>query len=159
MPFWITCYHLIWATKDREPFIGPSVEKHLYPFLIARSRELGVYVHALGGSTDHVHLIVSIPPNISVAHVVKTLKGASSHMLNQGQSDSHFAWQRGYGVVTLGQRQRAEAVEYVRQQQEHHRARTTNAWLERESEHDEGPVATEGCLRLQTSGDIGPTGA
>jgi len=140
MPFWITCYHLIWATKDREPFICPSVEKCLYPFLIARSGELGVYVHALGGSTDHAHLVVSIPPSMSVAHVVKTLKGASSHMLNQVQSDSRFAWQRGYGVVTLGQRQRAAAVAYVRQQKEHHRAMTTNAWLERESEHDEGSV-------------------
>jgi putative transposase len=71
---------------------------------------------------------------------VKTLKGASSHDLNQqGVLNTLFAWQRGYGVLSLGSRQLADAVEYVRRQKEHHRDKTTIAWLERDADDDEGP--------------------
>ena len=54
--------------------------------------------------------------------------------------DYHFAWQRGYGVISLGQRQKAEAEAYVRNQKEHHRQQTAIEWLERYTEFDEGPL-------------------
>jgi hypothetical protein len=79
----------------------------------------------------------------SRAHVVKTLKGASSHDLNQqGVLDTLFAWQGSYGVLSLGSRQLAGAVEYVRRQKEHHCDNTTMAWLERYADDDEGPEDT-----------------
>ncbi|OGO35984.1 MAG: hypothetical protein A2W35_18075 [Chloroflexi bacterium RBG_16_57_11] len=63
---------------------------------------------------DHIHLIVSIPPHHSVAEVIKSLKGASSHDLKlAGVLGKDFAWQRGYGVFTLGERQRKDAEAYV----------------------------------------------
>ncbi|MFH1633687.1 MAG: transposase, partial [Chloroflexota bacterium] len=82
------------------------------------------------------HLIVSIPPKHAVAYIVKCLKGASSHYLTQ--AGVTFAWQRGYGVLTLGERQRPQAETYVRDQKVHHEAETSIAWLERYAEFDEG---------------------
>ena len=73
-------------------------------------------------------------------HHVKRLKGASAFDLNQsGALDEQFNWQRGYGILTLGERQRPQAEAYVRNQKEHHRQQTTNDWLERTDEFDEGP--------------------
>ena len=73
-------------------------------------------------------------------HHAKRLKGASAFDLNQsGALDEQFNWQRGYGVLTLGERQRPQAEAYVRNQKEHHRQQTTNDWLERTDEFDEGP--------------------
>ncbi|PJF33757.1 MAG: hypothetical protein CUN57_01320, partial [Phototrophicales bacterium] len=75
-----------------------------------------------------------------VAYVVKRLKGASAFDLNQsGLLDDQFNWQRGYGVLTLGERQRVKAEAYVQNQKEHHRQQSTNSWLERVDEFDEGP--------------------
>jgi putative transposase len=92
---------------------------------------------------DHMHVVAAVPPKEAVAHVVKTLKGASLHDLNQQPvRDTLFAWQRGYGVLSLGSRQRADATEYVRRQKEHHRANTAMAWLERDADDDEGPEDT-----------------
>jgi putative transposase len=85
-------------------------------------------------------LIVAIPPKHAIAEIVKRLKGASSHYLNYDvRLEQQFAWQRGYGVLSIGERQRAIAEAYVENQKQHHGEQTTNAWLERAEEFDEGP--------------------
>ena len=116
MPFWRTYYHLVWATKNREPLITPGVEPRLYAYLVAKAAELAAFVYAVNGCPDHVHLIVTIPPHVAVSHLIKHLKGASSHDLNQQLVEEHFAWQRGYGVLTLGERQKPDAEVYVQRQ-------------------------------------------
>ena len=140
MPFWRTYYHLIWATKNRADLIRPELEAVLFQYLINKAAEMDVRVYAIDGWTDHLHLVVSIPPKHAISAIVKRLKGSSSHYLNEsGLSEDAFAWQRGYGVFTLGENQRARAENYVRNQKEHHRRQVTNDWLERVDAFDEGP--------------------
>jgi REP element-mobilizing transposase RayT len=143
MAFWRLYYHLIWATRDRAHLIEPKMESNLYGYLIHKASESGVYVYAVNGWYDHIHLVVSVPPKLAIAEVVKRLKGASAHHFNNSiQLDYEFAWQRGYGVFSLGEKQRALAEEYVREQKAHHDKGTTNSWLERCAELDEGPWDT-----------------
>ena len=116
------------------------MEPRLFAYLVRKASELGVYVYAINGWYDHVHLIVAIPPKHAVAYVVKCLKGASSHDLNHAvQLDYQFAWQRGYGALSLGERQRPQAEAYVQNQKQHHVQESANSWLERYAELDEGP--------------------
>ncbi len=75
MPFWRSYAHLVWTTKNREPFIRPGMEADLYACLVAKAVEMGCYVHAVNGIADHVHLIISIPPKHSVSDVVKKPEG------------------------------------------------------------------------------------
>ena len=139
MTFWRSYAHLIWTTKRRESLIRPEFEARLYACLVAKAAELGCYVHAVNGVEDHVHLIISIPPKHSVAWVVKNLKGSSSHFVTHVVAPgSSFAWQRGYGYLSLGEGQCPRAVAYVQNQKEHHRLGTTNSWLERADDEDEG---------------------
>jgi REP element-mobilizing transposase RayT len=139
--FWRLYYHLIWATKNREHLIQPEIEDRLYAYTVRKAAELDVYVYAINGWYDHVHLVVAIPPKHAVARVVKRLKGSSSHYLNHGgEMPCQFAWQRGYGAMTLGERQRPMAEAYIREQKDHHAQQTANAWLEHCPEFDEGPV-------------------
>ena len=140
MSFWRLYYHLVWATKNREHTITPAVEARLYPYMVSKAAELEVYVYAINGWHDHIHLIVAIPPKHAIAEIVKRLKGASSHYLNYDvRLERQFAWQRGYGVLSVGERQRAIAETYVENQKQHHSEQTTNTWLERAEEFDEGP--------------------
>ncbi len=141
MTFWRLYYHLTWATKDREPLIQPAMEDRLYGYTIRKAAELGVYVYAVNGWFDHMHVIVAIPPKLAVADVVKTLKGSSSHDINHEMKlEYQFQWQRGYGALSTGEKQRTAAIEYVLKQKEHHQQQTTNTWLERADELDEGPT-------------------
>ena len=143
MPFWRTYYHLIWATKNRAELIQPDLEPDLFQYLVNKAAESQVQVRAINGWLDNVHLAATIPPKHSVATVIKRLKGSSTYHMNQtGLSPDAFAWQRGYGVFTLALSQLARAEAYVHHQKEHHRKQTTNAWLERTAEFDEGPEET-----------------
>lgn len=114
MSFWRIYYHLVWATHERRPLIDAAVERLLYPYLEKKAHEFQTIVYALNGIEDHVHLVVAIPPRYAVADVVKSLKGASSHFLNQSGLRIEFSWPRGSGVFTLGERQRPAAEAYVR---------------------------------------------
>ena len=154
MSFWRTYYHITWATHQRRHLLTPEVEQRLYPYLIRKAtEERETYVYAINGWYDHVHLVVSIPPKFAVADFVKLLKGGSSHDLNHaGGFEGGFAWQRGYGVFTLGETQRPMAEAYVNGQKQHHQQGTTNGWLERCEEQDEGPPDTG----LRVEGGVPP---
>ena len=143
MAFYRLYYHLVWATKNREHLIQLEIEKRLKAYIVTKAAEQGVYVYAVNGWYDHLHLVASIPPKHAVADVVKRLKGASSHDLNHaGGLGGSFAWQRGYGALTMGEQHRSKAIAYVDKQKEHHKKNTTNTWLERCTEFDEGPEDT-----------------
>lgn len=142
MPFWKHTYHIVWATKNRQPWIVPAYEGQLYAFLASKAGELDCYLHAIGGTEDHVHVVASIPPKHSVAWFVKTLKGSSAYFFNTALRTPrfHFAWQRGYGSLTIGERQKEMAIAYVNLQKDHHRHGTTVAWLERCQEEEDNEV-------------------
>jgi REP element-mobilizing transposase RayT len=149
MPFWRNYAHLVWTTKNRQLLINETVEPRLYAQIVSKAAELGCSVYAINGTADHVHLVLTIPPKHSVAEVVKTLKGASSHYVNQvlcpGEFD--FQWQRGYGCFSMGQSQLPRAIAYVERQKEHHAQHSINAWLEKSSELDEGPAQNDVTLK------------
>jgi putative transposase len=130
MPFWRLYYHLVWSTKNREPFIDETLEKRLYAYMIDKANRMDCHVLAIGGWSDHIHLVISIPPKFSVAEIVQHLKGASSHDFEG------LWWQRGYGALSVGERQRPIAIEYVEHQKAHHGRQTTLAWLEREEDSE-----------------------
>ena len=150
MAFWKLYYHLVWGTKHRRPMITPIVEQHLYPLIVQRAADLGMFVYAVNGWWDHMHVVTAVPPKLTISDVVKDLKGASSHFINTHDwLDERFQWQRGYGVFSLGEKQRPFAEAYVNNQKQHHEQQTSNAWLERMSETDEGVVfpSRDGVLR------------
>jgi len=155
MAFWRSYAHLVWTTKNREPFIQPQIEASLYAQIVKTAGELGCYIHSINGMADHTHVAISIPPKHAVAYVVKMLKGSSAHFVNHilRPVQYHFAWQRGYGYLTLGQSQLPIAVAYVQQQKEHHRLGSINGWLERyddiDEETDSLPSNTEGPSPLK----------
>ena len=141
MSFWRNYYHLVWATKNRKPLIEAAFEKRLYAYMVKKAAELGAFVYIINGTENHIHIILSIPPKTSVADLVKLIKGASSHYINHVICPTEkFTWQRGYGCLTIGEKQRPIAENYVAKQKEHHAEEKTNAWLERYTEEDEGPM-------------------
>jgi putative transposase len=142
MAFWRTYFHLIWGTQDRALLIDGELEPRLHGYIVGRAQALGCVVYAIGGVSEHVHLVVSIPPRLSVADFVQKVKGSSSHFVNHDGNATHgvFGWQRGYGVLSLGSQQLDRAVSYVRGQKAHHEQGTTVPMLELAQDDDEGPA-------------------
>jgi putative transposase len=140
MALWRLYYHLVWTTKERQPLITPTRERELYGYIIGKSDTLNCILHAIGGIEDHLHLIVSIPPTLSIADFVQTIKGGSAYHLNHlSLSPDKFGWQNGYGVFSLGAKQLETAVNYVQHQTEHHQNQTTIAALENITDKNDPP--------------------
>mgnify|MGYP005854358349 CR=1 FL=1 len=117
--------HLVWATWDRLPLITPDIERRLYRCIESQAQEQGCKVLALNGIADHVHLVVTFPTTITIADLVKQVKGVSSHFVNEVLAPpTQFKWQGSYGAFTISRWDVDKIVQYVRGQKEHHAANT-----------------------------------
>ncbi|HEY7033568.1 MAG TPA: IS200/IS605 family transposase [Thermomicrobiales bacterium] len=137
MAYWRLFYHLVWATRSREPLIGEREETIIRRSFQTTLDSMRVIPHAIGMMPDHTHVVASIPPSVLVAEVVKRLKGASTHAVNHESGvppEVPFAWQGGYGVLSFSERALPDVVAYVRNQREHHAKATTWPGLERTDE-------------------------
>jgi len=118
-------YHLIFSTKNRERWIGEEIEERVWAYLGGVARENGLTAIMAGGIENHVHLLVGMRPTMTVSKALQLLKGASSHWLHETFPKLRlFQWQDGYGAFTVSKSQIPDVVEYIRQQREHHKART-----------------------------------
>ena len=113
--------HLNWHTKGDAPILQDDVETYTFEVIQAKCRSLkGVYVHAIGGTDTHVHVAVGIEPFVTISGMVQEMKGASAYQVNRHFNRKLLEWQRGYGVVSFGQRNLAWIVDYIARQREHH---------------------------------------
>lgn len=133
MSFWRLYYHLVWSTKERLPLIKPDKEAELYGYIIGKADYLGCITHAINGTENHIHIVASIPPSLSISQFVKRIKGSSSHHWNHTLATNldKLYWQEGYGIFSLGSKQLETAVNYVKNQKIHHSQGTAIAALER----------------------------
>ena len=113
--------HVVFSTKDRKPQIDPALEERLYPYLGGIVRELGGKLFVVNGVEDHLHLLASIAPTMSIAETVGKIKGSSSKWIHETFPDrSLFAWQRGYGGFSVSESQVPRVAAYIQRQKAHH---------------------------------------
>ena len=136
--------HLTWHTKNNSPILTPQIESRLHHYLEHRVITTpGVIFHEVGGTEDHVHLAVSIPPTLLISDWIGKLKGASSHHVNHEVTKRKvLEWQVGYGVVSFGTKDLEWVKRYIRNQKLHHGSNDIVDRLER-IEFDETEVEGE----------------
>jgi REP element-mobilizing transposase RayT len=85
---------------------------------------------AIGGTSNHVHLLTALSKKASLSDVVGELKKSSSKwMKTNGLAYAHFSWQEGYGAFSIGQSQVAVLKRYIARQDEHHKTQSFEAEL------------------------------
>jgi len=110
--------HCVFSTKDRRPLIPASCTAELYTYLGAIARGEGFSLIAAGGTANHVHLLLELPPPCPLSHAVQKLKGSSSRWMGDG-----FSWQQGYGAFSVSPSQLETVKGYIKNQEQHHRER------------------------------------
>jgi len=116
--------HVIFSTKNREPFIADNWCERLHAFLGGATKTAECVPEAIGGTSDHVHLLIGIRATHRLADVIRDIKQASSRWVHQTIGLKCFGWQDGYGAFTVGASQIDQVKHYIRNQAEHHRKRT-----------------------------------
>lgn len=112
--------HLVFGTKDRLPLIDAEMKFELFPYLGGLVKELKGKPLAIGGMPDHVHLLVALPPTVSVAEAMRFVKANSSKWATK-RFDKSFAWQTGYGAFSVSRSGVPNVIKYIEEQETHHR--------------------------------------
>ena len=119
--------HYIWGIEERSPRINQEIEHTVYQYIAKKSKEHGCSVIAIGGTSDHIHLLTRMRPSVSISDYVKSIKGGSSHYVNQiRHPGSGFKWQGGYAAYTLSPWYLSKLIDYIMNQKQHHNEGTTD---------------------------------
>jgi len=114
--------HLIFSTKNRQPFLVDEIRPRVHAYLATTIRNLDSSWVVVGGVADHVHILFDMGKMHAPVESVEQAKRESSKFVKTlGVEYQDFYWQRGYGMFSVGPAQRDEAEAYVRRQEEHHR--------------------------------------
>jgi putative transposase len=118
--------HCGWSTKNREYFLSPDLPQRLWPYLGGIAKQNQMKALAVGGTADHVHVLVSLPATSSIAKAIQLLKGNSSKWIHETFPKMRsFACQEGYGAFSIAISGVEATVACIRNQSEHHhRARS-----------------------------------
>ena len=117
--------HLVFSTKDREPWLDSNVRSRMHANLATIGRDLGAEFVRIGGVADHVHIVTTLPRTLSQADFIEQIKKASSKWIKRLDARYRcFFWQRGFGAFSVSPSQLEAVLQYIEAQQQHHRTRT-----------------------------------
>lgn len=115
-------YHIVFSTKDRQRTLIESGHEPLFRYMWGIINNKQGYLYRINGVEDHLHILCDLHPTITLADLIKTIKGASWHWIQEkGVFPDFVQWQERYGAFTHSQAEKARIMEYIRNQQEHHR--------------------------------------
>ena len=114
--------HLIFSTKNREPFLSPEIDAELYPYIASIFKAMQSPALIIDGASDHLHTLFSLSRVVTIADLVEEVKTESSKWIKtKGSEFRNFHWQNGYGAFSISQSQVATVKRYIRRQKVHHR--------------------------------------
>src|SRR6185437_2438683 len=93
-------FHVVFSTKKRQKLIAKEIRAQLWSYMAGICRNTGILALAIGGIEDHVHLLVELKPDMTVAKAVNRLKSNSSRWMKQ-QRRVKFSWQDGYALFSV----------------------------------------------------------
>jgi putative transposase len=123
--------HYVFATRSRMRFLHDRIRKELYDYIAGYTKEMKGFLQCIGGMEDHIHILVGLPPTLSVADFAQKIKANSSRFINEkGWAFGKFKWQEGYGAFSVSQSGLENARSYINHQQEHHAKRSFSSEFE-----------------------------
>jgi putative transposase len=111
--------HLIWSTHNRDARIAEVWRNDLFAYIHGICENTRTPLIKAGGTDDHIHLCVAMPPTITIADMVRTIKANSSRWVHDNH-DPAFAWQTKYAAFSVSKSTEPALLEYIAHQEEHH---------------------------------------
>ena len=118
-------YHLVFATKGRRAWLDNEIRPRINEYLGGAIRDEGGTALIVNGTSDHVHLLVSLRQDKAISDVLRDIKANSSGWIHRTfPKAAEFSWQAGYAAFTVSASQVEKARQYIARQEEHHRQRS-----------------------------------
>jgi putative transposase len=118
-------YHIVFSTKNREPWICQACEERVWSFLAGIAKQNGLVPMQIGGMENHIHVLVGAPSTAAPCKIAQQIKGGSSAWIHDTFPEWRgFGWQDGYGVFSVSRSNVGAVAAYIRQQRAHHQKKT-----------------------------------
>ncbi|MBL7849932.1 MAG: transposase [Cyclobacteriaceae bacterium] len=125
MPFLKIWIHAVWATSGRQPLLLPHIRKKVFLHIKENGIQKGIVVDRVNGYDDHVHVLLSLSNDQSIARTIQLLKGESSFWINKNSLiPMKFQWQDEYYAASVSDTHLLNLRNYIDSQEEHHRKKT-----------------------------------
>jgi REP element-mobilizing transposase RayT len=117
--------HLVWTTKNREPFLTKEIRKQILDHILKNANDKGIYIDFINGYLEHVHCLVSLGSGQNIDKIVMLLKGESSYWINKNKLiREKFEWQNEYFAVSVSESAVNRVRDYIKNQEEHHKKKS-----------------------------------
>ena len=118
-------FHLVWSTKNREPFINKNIKNRFHSYIRAVIEREGANLLFINGVEDHVHLLIAMPLTLLIPDLIEKIKPTSTKWcIKTFPEIKGFKWQEGYGAFTVGKSNLQAVINYIKNQEEHHKTVT-----------------------------------
>jgi putative transposase len=111
--------HIVFSTKERRPLMAKEFQPRMWSYVGGICKAERIFIHAIGGMEDHIHLLIQIPPVLCLADAVMTIKSNSSKWASE--LGKEFAWQQGYGAFGVSASNIPAVVRYIQKQGSYHK--------------------------------------
>ena len=111
--------HPIWSTKNREPILTPTLKTKVIKVINDIANDHEIYLDCLNGVSDHIHLLIRLRTDQSIADIVKTIKGNSWEYF-RNDPDNYITWQDGFAAFSVSPGHIARVRRYIYNQELHH---------------------------------------
>jgi REP element-mobilizing transposase RayT len=115
-------YHIIFTTKNREPSLIKENREKLFRYIWGFIKHNKHHLYRINGVEDHLHILISLHPMVSLSDFVRQLKITTSKWIKENNVFPQFThWQEGYGAFTHSVMEKDGLIEYIKGQEEHHK--------------------------------------
>ncbi|MBI3111738.1 MAG: IS200/IS605 family transposase [Ignavibacteriales bacterium] len=118
-------YQIVFGTKYRQGTLAEGNRDELYRYMAGVLKNKKCHVYRINGVKDHVHIVTHLNPTVALSDLVKDIKLSTTDLIRKTRLFPSFnGWQEGYGAFTYSIKEKDRLIEYVKNQQEHHRIKT-----------------------------------
>ena len=116
-------YHIVYATKERRLSLTPEIREDLFRYVWGVLKEHKCHLYRINAVDDHMHMLINLHQEVKLSDLIKNMKVASTKWLRRERGRVRFpGWQSGYGAFTHSFADKSRLIEYIKYQEEHHRA-------------------------------------
>lgn len=118
--------HAVWATKNRIPQLKDKNKRvDVFKHIKGNAKAKGIYLDFINGTADHVHVLISLACDQTIAQVIAWLKGESARFINEHKlTDTYFDWADDYYAVSVSQSNVETVRNYLKKQEKHHQTKS-----------------------------------
>lgn len=117
--------HAVWCTKNREPVLEKSIREKVCRHIVENAKLKSIYIDCINGYTEHLHCLMTLNAEASLAKNMQLIKGESSFWINKNKLIKiHFEWADEYFAASVSEDKLDIVRKYIFNQEEHHKKAT-----------------------------------